>query len=94
MKTVVCEERNLSFFEKYLTLWVIGCIGAGIAMGKLFQQVAVTLAAALVAFEKKNAEGAGLIDDTVLYSIFMLVIITVIVGTILTERFSKRIVRE
>ena len=43
-KTVVIhEERGLSFFEKYLTLWVIGCIGAGILLGKLFPQVAVTL---------------------------------------------------
>jgi ACR3 family arsenite transporter len=37
------EERQLSFFEKYLTLWVIGCIGLGILLGKLFPQVAVTL---------------------------------------------------
>ncbi|MBU1932357.1 MAG: ACR3 family arsenite efflux transporter [Candidatus Omnitrophica bacterium] len=37
------EERKLSFFEKYLTLWVIGCIGLGIILGKLFPQVAVTL---------------------------------------------------
>lgn len=37
------EERSLSFFEKYLTVWVILCIGAGIALGKLFPQVAVTL---------------------------------------------------
>ena len=37
------EERNLSFFEKYLTLWVIGCIAIGILLGKLFPQVAVTL---------------------------------------------------
>ena len=37
------EERKLSFFERYLTLWVIGCIGLGIILGKLFPQVAVTL---------------------------------------------------
>jgi ACR3 family arsenite transporter len=37
------EERNLSFFEKYLTLWVIGCIGSGILLGKLFPQAAITL---------------------------------------------------
>ncbi|MFC1646159.1 ACR3 family arsenite efflux transporter [Candidatus Omnitrophota bacterium] len=37
------EERKLSFFEKNLTLWVIGCIGLGILLGKLFPQVAVTL---------------------------------------------------
>ena len=40
---VIREERRLSFFEKYLTIWVIGCIGAGILLGKLFPQVALTL---------------------------------------------------
>ncbi|MFC1570673.1 cation:proton antiporter [Candidatus Omnitrophota bacterium] len=57
-------------------------------------QVAATLTAAFVAYEKKNAAGVRLIDDAVLYSIFILMIITVIVGPILTERFGKRIVSE
>ena len=43
MERVIHEERGLSFFEKYLTLWVIGCIGLGILLGKLFPQVALTL---------------------------------------------------
>ena len=43
MERVVHEERKLSFFEKYLTLWVIACIGLGILLGKLFPQVALTL---------------------------------------------------
>ena len=43
MEKVVHEERRLSFFEKYLTLWVVGCIGIGILLGKLFPQAAVTL---------------------------------------------------
>ncbi len=34
---------QLSFFEKYLTVWVVLCILAGIALGKLFPGVAVTL---------------------------------------------------
>lgn len=37
------EERKLGFFERYLTLWVIGCIGLGILLGKLFPQAAITL---------------------------------------------------
>lgn len=36
-------RNNLSFFERYLTLWVFVCIMAGIALGRLFPQVAVTL---------------------------------------------------
>ena len=43
MEKVIHEERRLSFFEKYLTLWVMGCIGVGILLGKLFPQAAVTL---------------------------------------------------
>ena len=43
MEKVIHEERSLSFFEKYLTVWVIGCIGIGITLGKLFPQIAVTL---------------------------------------------------
>lgn len=39
----VVEERKLGFFERYLTLWVIGCIGLGIILGKLFPQAAITL---------------------------------------------------
>jgi ACR3 family arsenite transporter len=43
MEQVIHEERQLSFFEKYLTLWVMGCIVLGITLGKLFPQAAVTL---------------------------------------------------
>ena len=37
------EERKLSSFEKYLTLWVLLCIGAGITLGKIAPEVAVKL---------------------------------------------------
>lgn len=43
MGYVVHEERRLSFFEKFLTGWVLICVGLGIALGKLFPQAAVTL---------------------------------------------------
>lgn len=43
MPEIIHQERNLSFFEKYLTVWVISCIGLGIALGRLFPQVAITL---------------------------------------------------
>ncbi len=43
MKNTVHEERQLNFFEKYLTVWVLGCIALGIALGKLFPQVAVKI---------------------------------------------------
>ena len=43
MEHVIHEERKLSFFEKYLTGWVVLCIGIGIALDKLFPRVAVAL---------------------------------------------------
>ena len=41
MKTV--EKRKVSFFEKFLTLWVLLCIGAGIVLGKIVPEVAIRL---------------------------------------------------
>jgi arsenite transporter len=43
MEKIIHQERRLSFFEKYLTLWVMGCIGLGILLGKVFPQAAVAL---------------------------------------------------
>ncbi len=37
------EKRKLSLFEKYLTLWVLLCIGAGIFLGKVAPEVVVKL---------------------------------------------------
>lgn len=37
------EKRRLSVFEKYLTLWVLLCIGVGIFLGKVAPEVAVKL---------------------------------------------------
>jgi len=34
---------QLSFFERYLTIWVLLCIVAGIGLGRLFPNVAATL---------------------------------------------------
>jgi len=37
------SEKKLSIFEKYLTLWVLLCIGAGVFLGKIAPEVAVKL---------------------------------------------------
>ncbi|OCQ98146.1 arsenic transporter [Limnothrix sp. PR1529] len=34
---------QLSFFERYLTVWVLVCIGVGILLGRLFPHVAIAL---------------------------------------------------
>ncbi|MEL4304223.1 ACR3 family arsenite efflux transporter [Methanococcoides sp. LMO-2] len=39
----MAEENKLGFFEKYLTVWIFACIVIGIALGKLFPQIAGTL---------------------------------------------------
>jgi len=36
-------DRNMSIFERYLTVWVIACIGAGILLGKIAPGVAKAL---------------------------------------------------
>lgn len=39
----MADERKLSIFEKYLTLWVLLCIAAGILLGKMAPEVAIKL---------------------------------------------------
>jgi Kef-type K+ transport system membrane component KefB len=53
-------------------------------------QVAATLAAALVAFQAKNAAGVRLIDEPVLNTVLVMVVVTSIMGPILTERFGRQ----
>ena len=46
MVTEACIEKkpkSLNVFEKYLTFWVLACIGVGILLGKLAPSVAKTL---------------------------------------------------
>ena len=53
-------------------------------------QVAATLAAALVAFQTKNAAGVRLIDEPILNTILVMVVVTSILGPILTEHFGRQ----
>ena len=57
-------------------------------------QVAATLAPALVAYETKNAEGVRLIDEAVLNTMLVLVVITSTLGPMLTEYFGRQRVAE
>jgi Kef-type K+ transport system membrane component KefB len=54
-------------------------------------QVAATLAAAMVAFEAKDAQGRGLVDEPVLNTVIVLMVVTSVLGPILTEHFGKRL---
>jgi Kef-type K+ transport system membrane component KefB len=53
-------------------------------------QVAATLASAIVAFETKNAEGVRLIDEAVLNTMLVLVVVTSMLGPLLTEQFGRQ----
>jgi Na+:H+ antiporter len=64
----------------------------GLVMWSLsLPQVAATLAAALVAYEAQDAKGRRLIDETALNSVIVLMVVTSILGPILTEQFGKRL---
>lgn len=65
----------------------------GLLMGALsLPQVAATLAAALVAFEAKNASGMRLIDEPVINTVIVLMVVTSVLGPVLTEQFGRRLV--
>jgi Kef-type K+ transport system membrane component KefB len=55
-------------------------------------QVAATLAAALVAYNAQNTAGQRLIDEPVLNSVIVLMVITSLLGPILTDFFGRRLV--
>jgi Kef-type K+ transport system membrane component KefB len=53
-------------------------------------QVAATLATAIVAFQTKNAAGTRLIDEPVINAVLVLVVVTSILGPMLTEYFARQ----
>ena len=53
-------------------------------------QVAATLATAIVAFQCKNAAGVRLIDVSVINTVLVLVVVTSILGPIMTEHFGRQ----
>jgi Kef-type K+ transport system membrane component KefB len=53
-------------------------------------QVAATLAATLVAYDTRNAAGQRLLDGTMLNVVLVLMLVTAILGPVLTERFTSR----
>ncbi len=55
-------------------------------------QVAATLAAALTAYQAKSADGIRLIDEPVLNTVIVLMVVTSLLGPILTEIFGKQMV--
>jgi hypothetical protein len=64
-------------------------------MGSLtLPQVAATLAAALVGFQATNSGGAHLIDQSMLNTVLVLVVVTSVLGPILTQHYLSRLPME
>jgi Kef-type K+ transport system membrane component KefB len=80
------------FFAARLTQRVFGYSRSqgGLIWSLSIPQVAATLAPAIVAYETKNAEGVRLIDEAVLNTMLVLVVVTTILGPLLTEYFGRR----
>ncbi|MFO1398107.1 MAG: cation:proton antiporter [Burkholderiales bacterium] len=57
-------------------------------------QVAATLAATLVAYRTVNAAGQPLLDGRMLDGVLFMVLLTSILGPLLTQRFAPRLVEE
>jgi Kef-type K+ transport system membrane component KefB len=53
-------------------------------------QVAATLATAIVAYQTKNAAGVRLIDEPVINTVLVLVVVTSLLGPVLTEYYGQR----
>ncbi|MEM8781020.1 MAG: cation:proton antiporter, partial [Cyanobacteria bacterium P01_G01_bin.49] len=64
----------------------------GLTMWSLsLPQVAATLAAALAAYQAQNASGETLINEAVFNSVIVLMLITSILGPILTAQFARKL---
>ena len=53
-------------------------------------QVAATLAATVVAYDTHNAAGQRMLDTTMLNAVLVLMLVTSVLGPLLTERFAPR----
>jgi Kef-type K+ transport system membrane component KefB len=80
------------FLAAYLTQRLFGYSRneGGMIWSLSLPQVAATLATAIVAFEARNAEGVRLIDEPVINTVLVLVVVTSILGPTLTEYFGRR----
>ena len=84
---------------KWIAAWVVGrAFGYSrdeqlTVWSLTLPQVAATLAATLVAHDTLDAAGQRLLDDRMLNVVLVLVLVTAILGPVLTERFAPRLAR-
>ncbi|MDP3159584.1 MAG: cation:proton antiporter [Reyranella sp.] len=70
--------------------WKFSAADRGLMGSLTFPQVAATLATAIVGYQALNAAGQRLIDERMLNAVLVLVIVTSVVGPILTARFLRK----
>jgi Na+:H+ antiporter len=68
-------------------VWGFGAPDRGLMASLTLPQVAATLASALVGYEAVNAAGARLLDERMLNIVLVLVVVTSVLGPVLTRRF-------
>jgi Kef-type K+ transport system membrane component KefB len=80
------------FVAARLTRWLFGYSRSqgNLIWSLSLPQVAATLAAAIVAYRTKNAAGVRLIDEPVINTVLVLVVVTSVLGPILTEAFGRQ----
>jgi Kef-type K+ transport system membrane component KefB len=71
--------------------WGFSAPERGLMASLTMPQVAATLAAALVGYQTVNSSGQRLIDEPMLNTILVLVVVTSVVGPMLTERHARRL---
>jgi len=85
---------------KYLAAWLTMRIFGGtpaqvnLAWSLSLPQMAATLASAVVAYNTVNASGARLLDIPYVNASLVLVVVTCVIGPILTQRFASRVKSE
>jgi len=99
-------QTNLGFVFAIVVALLVGKLLAAVVNGMLsgygrdailtqwslsLPQVAATLAAAMAAFYAVDPDGNRLITESVLNSIIVLMVITAVLGPVLTERFGRRL---
>lgn len=63
----------------------------GLMASLTMPQVAATLAAALVGYQTINKAGERLLDAAMLNTVLVLVVVTSVVGPVLTEHYIRRL---
>jgi hypothetical protein len=70
-----------------------GAIERGLMASLTIPQVAAALAATLVGYRALNAAGERLLDEAVLNTVLVLIVVTALTGPLLTELFVRRLPR-